>query len=290
MSEAQERLEASVPPFDDVLVDDILSREEGHFIEFKRVREKLSSSLEAAVAFANADGGWIILGVEDSDKGRGRARVYGLEENPTNLDEFRRLLASRITPPLVPPPSLTVVGCTLRDGKQGTVAVVRMHKSPTVHSIVDNGTFVRLDRSNRELTAPEITELCFGRGTVTAESQLEANVDITLLDTAYWRAYAEARSLTRPLRDALQHVGLARRNAEDKLCPTRAAALLFAEDPSALLAAKAAVRVFHYNGRRVEHGPTPNLARPPKTITGPLIVQVRAALVYGSSARPSPTR
>ncbi len=278
MSEAQERLEASVPPFDDVLVDDILSREEGHFIEFKRVREKLSSSLEAAVAFANADGGWIILGVEDSDKGRGRARVYGLEENPTNLDEFRRLLASRITPPLVPPPSLTVVGCTLRDGKQGTVAVVRMHKSPTVHSIVDNGTFVRLDRSNRELTAPEITELCFGRGTVTAESQLEANVDITLLDTAYWRAYAEARSLTRPLRDALQHVGLARRNAEDKLCPTRAAALLFAEDPSALLAAKAAVRVFHYNGRRVEHGPTPNLARPPKTITGPLIVQVRAAL------------
>jgi len=278
LSEAPEDLEAPLPPFDDGLVDDILSREEGHFLELKRVRERLSSALEAVVAFANADGGWIILGIEDPDKGRGRDRVYGLEENPANLDELRRLLASRITPPLVPPPSLTVTGCTLRDGKRGTVAVVRVHKSPTVHSIVDNGTFVRLDRSNRELTAQEITELCFGRGTVTAESQLEANVDIALLDTAYWRAYADARGLTRQLRDALQHLGLARRNAEDKLCPTRAAALLFAEDPSALLSAKAAVRVFHYSGTRIEHGPTPNLARPPKTIAGPLIVQVRNAL------------
>lgn len=278
MSEAPEDLEAPLPPFDDGLVDDILSREEGHLIEFKRVREKLSSSLEAVVAFANADGGWVILGIEDPDKGRGRDRAYGLEENPANLDEFRRLLASRITPTLVPQPALTVIGCTLRDGKRGTIALVRVYKSPTVHSIVDNGTFVRLDRSNKELTAQEITELCFARGTVTAESRLESNVDIGLLDTVYWRAYADARRVTRPLPDALQHLGLARRNAEDRLCPTRAAILLFAEDPSALLSAKTAIRLFHYSGTRIEHGPTPNLARPPKTVTGPLVVQVGNAL------------
>jgi len=53
--------------------------------------------------------------------------------------------------------------------------------------------------------------------------------------------------------------------------PQRAAILLFAENPSGLLAGRAAVRLFHYRGSRVEPDPNTNLVRKPITIGGPLI-------------------
>ena len=93
-----------------------------------------------------------------------------------------------------------------------------------------------------------------------------------------WRQYAEGRKVTRPLPEALRHVGLAKEGSDGKLAPTRAAVLLFAEEPNGLLDSKCAVRVFHYKGDRIEHSVTTNLVRPPRTAGGPLIVQIRVAV------------
>ncbi|HVC97800.1 MAG TPA: ATP-binding protein, partial [Pirellulales bacterium] len=205
-----------------------------------------------------------------------RDRVFGLQENPMNLDELRRLLQSRITEPSLLPVTCHEVGCTLRDGSRGSVAFLRIAKSGRVHPIVDDGTFARLDKSNKELTAPEINALCFARGTISAENQLET-VDFDLLDTDYWRMYAAQRRFTRRIDDAMRTIGLARPDADGKLLPTRAAVLLFAEEPSGLLAGKASIRIFHYKGNKVQTDPRTNLLKPPITIGGPVIRQIKDA-------------
>ena len=160
------------PPLDDALVDKALLEEESYSFDCKRLKAKLTKILETIVAFANSDGGVIALGLEDPDKGQGRDRVYGIQENPMNWDELRRLcaLASRSRSFSSAEPA--EVGCTLRGGTIGSVVFLRIEKSTRVHSIVDNGTFVRLQKGNKQLTAPEINELSFARGTITAESQL----------------------------------------------------------------------------------------------------------------------
>jgi predicted HTH transcriptional regulator len=57
------------------------------------------------------------------------------------------------------------------------------------------------------------------------------------------------------------------------------AVLLFAEFPSDLLGEKCAIRVFHYQGERIVHtGNTTNLVRPPRTVGGPLLHQIREGL------------
>jgi ATP-dependent DNA helicase RecG len=104
-------------------------------------------------------------------------------------------------------------------------------------------------------------------------------VDVALLDTEWWKEYAGAREITRQFPEALLHLGLARRSGND-IVPMRAAVLLFARDPAALLGAKTAIRVTRYKGAAADRKPTPNIARPPKTITGPLIRQVPDALSY----------
>ena len=126
-----------------------------------------------------------------------------------NWDELRRLMLSRITESGLLAWKPHEVGCTLRDHTIGSVVFLRIEKSTRIHSIVDDGTFRRLDKGNKQLTAPEINELSFARGTITAESQLES-VDFDLLDTDYWRAYAQQRRLTAPIAEAMLHVGLAK--------------------------------------------------------------------------------
>ena len=260
------------PPFDDALIDKALAEDESYTFDCKRIKKDLTKILETVVAFANSDGGTIALGLEDPDKAVGRDRVFGIQENPMNLDELRRLLRSRITEPDLLPSSLNEVGCTLKDGTLGSVVFLNVRKSPRIHSIVDDGTFARLQKGNKQLTAKEINDLSFARGAITAEAQLE-QVDFDLLDTDYWRAYATQRHLTRPIEDAMLHAGLAKRS-DGKALPTRAAVLLFAEDPSGLLGSKAAIRIFHYRGHKIQTDPNTNLLRPPITIHGPLIRQI----------------
>jgi len=264
-------------PFDDEVVTGFFDVPEGYMFDCKRLG-KLDRVLETAVAFANAEGGIIALGFEDPEKAKGRDRVYGIQENALALDELRRLVRSRITPE-VSGLVFTEIGCTLRSGQTGSICFLRVPKSPGVHSIVNGGTFRRLDRSSEQLTAQQINELCFARGAISAESQA-VDISFELLDTPYWRQYASARKLTRPIAEAMRHIGLARTNHTEVLHPTRAAVLLFAEDPAGLLAGKTSVRVFHYKGDAIQHGPSPNLLKPPKTIGGPLIRQIADTLDY----------
>ena len=266
-------------PFDDTLIDKILLWPESSLFECKRLAGKLTSVIESAVALANTEGGIIALGFDDPDKAKGRARVYGIQENLSNWDELRRHLQSRVTEPNLLVWVPVEIRCTLRDGNEGSVVFLRIDKSTRIHSIVDDGTWVRLEKGNKELTANEINELCFSRGTISVEAQLEP-IDIELLDTDYWRQYARHRRLTRPIAEALRHIGLARLDSQESLRPTRAAVLLFAEEPSGLLGGKAAVRVFHYRGTRIQTDPHTNLLKPPRTISGPIIRQIQDTTDY----------
>jgi ATP-dependent DNA helicase RecG len=272
--------DTSEPPFDDDLVEKLLSFSESQTFETKRVGDN-RKKIETIVAFANTEGGFLVLGIEDEEKATGRARVYGIQENPESVDELRRLLLHRVTPPLAAsettPPIFIEIGCTLRDGTRGSIVIVKVEKSTGVHSIVEGGTFIRLAKSNRQISAPEITQLSMQRGTTSIINGL-VDVPFDLLDTSYWREYAGQQRLTRPLPDAMRHLGSAREDPGGALCPTRAAVLLFAEEPSGLLDSKCTIRLFHYQGETVEHRADTNLVRPPKTIGGPIIVQIRDAL------------
>lgn len=271
-------------PQAEALADQICARQESKKFETKRVSGKMvGKALETICAFANTEGGFLALGVEDADKAQGRARLYGLVENPEAVDELSRKLNTQFSPPMAVLEWVRLA-VTLRDGSAGEIALLKVPQSAQVHSIVDDGTWTRLERSNRELSAAEITELAFARGVVSAESQT-LPVPFELVDTATWRLYCETRGLTQgDLRTRMKNLALARRGPQGELLPTRAAVLLFADDPNALMAgyaeSRASLRVFHYSGTQIEHGPSPNLRRAPKSISGPLIEQIKDAHAY----------
>ena len=240
--------------------------------EMKRVSGKMvTKALETICAFANTKGGLLFLGVEDPDKAKGQDRLYGIDETPVAIDELIRKLETQFLPKIEKIMGVRIP-CKLRDGKEGSVLVLIVPPSDKVHSILDDGTWMRADKSNREMSASEITELSYRRGVRSAESE-PVDVDFDLLETETWRQYAIKRGLSNTgIADQLHRIGLARK-VDNVLRPMRAAVLLFADHPGALLApigSRADVRVFHYRGNAKISGEIPNLLKPPKTLSGPI--------------------
>lgn len=264
------------------LLDWALPQAESISLETKRVSGKMvGKALETICAFANTQGGWLLLGVEDTDKAKGRARLFGTGENPEAVDELLRKLGTHHLPAIEGIQTYRLP-TMLRDGSAGMIVAVHVPASDKVHSILDDGTWTRGQASNREMNASEITELSYRRGVRSAESE-PVDIDFDLLDTDTWRLFLRGRGLAATgIADQLYRIGLARKIAGE-LRPLRAAVLLFADYPGALLAAtgtRADVRVFHYKGSQVEAGEVPNLKKAPKTLSGPLYRLIEQTHAY----------
>lgn len=258
----------------------LLTARESRTLDFKRVSGKMvSKALETLCAFANTEGGILVLGMADEKQDKGIARFCGIQENPEALDDLTRKARTQFHPP-IEAIRFVRLPCALRDGSAGHLVLVQVWKSDKVHSIVDDGTWTRLDAGNREMRAEEITELSYRRGVRSAESDL-VPVQLGLLETDAWRSFVAVRGLkSGTFAEQLQKIGLASKVGSE-VQPTRAAVLLFADEPGSLLAAqgsRADIRLMVYDGKQVVPGATPNLRKTPKTIRGPLIEQIDTAV------------
>jgi ATP-dependent DNA helicase RecG len=264
----------------------LLAAPESRTLDFKRIGGKQGRMVEAVCAFANTEGGLLVIGIGDAKAlkpgDKPQSRLFGIEENPEGFDDFRRELLHRFTPPITRLHWLRLP-CTLHNGQPGHVVMLRVDKSDQVHSVVGNGTWTRMDASNRELSAVEIADLAYQRGVKSAET-LPIPVALDLLNTAAWRSYCVTRGMVdTDLAVRLPRLGLAAAGVGGAQQPLLAALLLFADEPGALLAGhgmRADIRVFHYKGKAVQRGEVPNLLLPPKTISGPVVEQIAKAQAF----------
>jgi len=252
--------------------------------EFKRVSGKMvGKALETVCALANTDGGVLVLGVADLKEFKGPARLFGMAENAEAVDELLRKLGTEFQP-AIETIQLRRVGCSLHNGpakgSEGHLLLVHVGPSRAVHSVVNGGTYTRLEAGNRQMTAAEATELSYRRGVRSAASE-PVPVSLDRLQTDAWRRYVSTRGLkSGDISDQLLRIGLAD-EVGSAVQPKRAAVLLFADEPGSLLAAhdtRADIRVMVYDGKAVVPGATPNLRKQPKTVRGPLVDQIDAAV------------
>lgn len=261
----------------------LLAAPESRSLDFKRISSKHGRIIETICAFANSEGGLLVIGVGDAKDlkpgAKPQSRLFGIEENPEGFDDLRRHIMERFAPPIERLHWLRLP-CVLHDGKPGHIILLRVEKSELVHSVVGDGTWTRMDASNREMNAAEIADLHYRRGVRSAVSEL-VPVALELLETDAWKRFVAGRGLkSGTFAEQLQRIGLAFKVGVE-VQPTRAAVLLFADEPGSLLAAydtRADIRLMVYDGKTPLHGATPNLKKSAKTIRGPLIDQIDLAV------------
>ncbi len=149
-------------------------------IEFKAAQGGIPKSLwETVSAFANTNGGWILLGVKESNN---KCVVEGLPNPSKMLDDFYNTLrsTSKINHPV----------CNAQDARiepydEKEILVIRVPEAPRqqrpvyINGNPYNGTYVRRHTGDHHCTKPEVDRMMREASDVGADSAIlpEFNLD-----------------------------------------------------------------------------------------------------------------
>ncbi len=256
-----------------------LDTEEWQNFECKRAAVQPRRLLETVVAFANTDGGWLVIGLEDPTKASSDKRLIGISENTDNVSEFLKLLEKEIDPPvrLWSKLEIDIMNIAKVPDK---LLVVNIKKSNDVHSLKNGDTFVRRGKQNIKIGSTEIIRLKYEKGAIKFENEPSGkktleDLDINLLNVYKRDTQSEGQNDWQFLKDN----GLAIKQ-NDIFELTKAGILIFAKNPSVVLGSKCGIKVSHYYGTKPTYSGEPNFVSRPFTIEGPLLHQIQEALEY----------
>jgi len=174
---------------------------------------------ETMVAFANADGGTIYVGVDAN--GRPTGEVY-----PEEFDTLVHQAERRCRPPIP-------VEWQQTEARGAFVFVGHIRRSPELHALDDGRVLVRTGAENRPLSGDQGRQLATTRSAGDYEAEVVPGATRDDFDAELLAEFLEkweerqGRPLTRPLDELLMEQGWLTREAQ----PTVAGILLFGKNP-----------------------------------------------------------
>lgn len=244
---------------------------ENQYFDRKSARKDDREIAKHISAFANAAGGKLVVGIEDNGE------VTGFRRNGArDIENFERAALATCTPtPIVHRERISVVNSS---GEDDLVLVLDIEPS-TSHSVArmsDGDVFLRQNDKSVKLNREQVIALEFDKGQRIFEDELVKDSSIDDVDHEVLDRYKEI--LGTEVSD--EQVLRSRRFMRDgKL--TVAGALLFAQDPSAMMP-QARVRILRYDGVKMETGERLNITKE-RCFCGPLPKVIQGAYELISS-------
>jgi len=220
----------------------LIERAEDHFFDQKAIEASGVKIQRALVAFANADGGELIIGIEDAREGSSTlSRWHG----HGSIENFNGIVQAiyEIQPQL--PSSMTFLAV---EGLPGVTLLVRVDKSSQVHKTGSNDVFVRQGAQCLPLTDPErLAALQFAKGLASYEDTGVRNVPPELIveGETIKTFLADFSPRTSALEFCVNENLIDLKSWDPKVCGL----VLFAPNPSAVIPTRAGVRISRYETR-----------------------------------------
>ena len=240
---------------------DLVSRDEGQFLEFKsawdrsgdtpkqvRRRAVRDAIAESVAAFANSDGGLLLIGVEDD------GRPTGCDYPDDVIEEFVSVPRKRLRPPVsCRCDRLSIAGIE--------VLVFSVPIAPEAVMVDGNGFPYRVgDHVTRE-PQEVINERKQVYRRVGYEQRFRAEATLNDLDLELAREFlARTPFGARPVTEALSYYGLIEQAVQEWRV-TNAALLLFAKAPALRWHPRAGLRLFRVAGTSRQHGRRRNVTQ-----------------------------
>lgn len=194
---------------------------ESQFVEFKRAAVEAKHLAEDLVALANADGGTVLIGVEDDGS------ISGIEGYRSNVDELLRSPYIHCVPPVEAHSDMFMV-------EDRTVLALNVAYSTQVHETTGKAVYLRVGRKNQRLGVNDILRLAYAKGQASFESKGIEDAGFEDLDQALVADYCARIGAVGDPREVLWGRDLLVRRGE-RLLPTVGCVLLFAQKPQRYL-------------------------------------------------------
>jgi ATP-dependent DNA helicase RecG len=184
------------------------------------------------VAFANAEGGTIVVGLHGG-------KVQGLNAVVRKINDYRQASIDHTSPPVRT--SFEEIRCVNDRGEDDRLLLIRVDPSERVHELKNGDCYLRIGDENRKLNFSQRQELEFDKGPSQYDGMVASGVAMKDLDRVLLGQFAEAAGAK------AGHVNLLR--ARSLLKPsgevTNAGCLLFGKRPQELFP-QAHVRILRF--------------------------------------------
>ena len=247
----------------------LLDVEETHFADAKSRKIKPAKLQQTFVAFANADGGDLYIGVEDKKVTEERMSGFSTIEDANDM--IATLLEE--TDPAVENVDLEFIDFA----DDGFVLHLTVPKSPKVHYTAQGDCYIRVNAATRKIKGDRITQLAYAKGIHSFERQPLPDVDLEEI--------TESVALLHYIKRIGSHLDPERFLRKQRLLtkvdetrvPTAGAVLMFDDEPQSALATRCSVKIYRLLTTESEYK-REQLEGPPTTISGPLESQIHTTL------------
>lgn len=251
---------------------DLCEKDESDYFDRKSARLKPKDIQSPAIAFANAEGGTLVVGVEDVGK------------IPDPLKRWTGLPSMEAFNPFIDSLASLNPGIDFNHRflySEGNVARIyvlelEIRKSLKVHKTSAGDVLIRRGAQNLKLPADKVQALMRDKGMVSEEDTTLADVrPDPIIEGVPLKTFLQGLKITN--KDALTFALGERLIHEDTFAPTVASVLLFAENPSSTMPRQCAVRIVRYDSSHEEIERDDLVDDDNHLIEGPLRDQIEVA-------------
>lgn len=256
---------------------ELLARTESHFFDFKRAGLGVDKFERALVAFANADGGEILVGIDDDASLPPAERIHGFAQQE-DANAYVAAITDGIDPPVI---GIEVEFVRLPSDPNQLVLHLVIPKSPAVHFTAGRKCFIRRGAQCLPVRGAEIQRLVFAKGQQSFEDMPCDAVRVRdIEDGEYIHEYLRLVPTAQPISVFLRKQRLIDMEEQNHFRGARvlvAGVLALDDVPQAGLSTKCGVKISRIESSADEYR-RDDLAWDPETIEGPVAVQIQRAV------------
>lgn len=178
-------------------IQDIITRKEDQTFDCKSIQIDPKALAITIVAFANADGGDIAIGVSDKTR-----NIEGVDQHTEKLNELLRVPLDFCNPSV----SITceLLPFTDKDGNENHILLMHIPASSELHANQADEVFMRIGDKSRKLSFEERIQLMYDKGERYYEDTAVYGATADDIDMAAVERYTELIGYTKSAKQYLQ--------------------------------------------------------------------------------------
>ncbi len=253
-------------------IQEITTRKEDQTFDCKSIQIDPKALAVPIVAFANADGGIIAIGVSDKTR-----KIEGVDQHTEKLNELLRVPLDFCNPSV--PITTDLVPCTDKDGNDNHILLMYIPASSELHANQADEAFMRVGDKSRKLSFEERIQLMYDKGERYYEDTAVYDATIDDIDMAAVERYTELIGYTKSAKQYLhENNSFITTNAKGEEQVSVACILLFGKYPQKFFP-RGRTRFIRYKGTEERVGTEMNVIKD-VTFEGTILDQVKATIAY----------
>ena len=234
-------------------IEEVLAGEEMQGFDRKSVNIAPKVLAIPIIAFANADGGTVAIGISDKTR-----RIEGVDYDIQKLNELLRVPFDFCVPTVKV--EIEKVQCIDFKGRENHVLLMHIEPSMEVHANQADEVFMRVGDKSKKLAFEERMQLMYDKGERFFEDKPVPEADIEDIDLAFVEKYIAQIGYSKTAMEYLRENKGFIKEKNGKVQISSAAILLFGKNPQ-LYFPRARVRFIRYEGTEERVGTQMNVIK-----------------------------